>query len=205
MGKSSRLSIFMAISIVGWVMTSVSAETKVFFSSQESVEQELVHLIDQSHTSIEIALFELKSPVLARALKSAQQRGLAVRVVLDASHRQDDMPAGDIRWLGGKNSQGHGVMHNKFALFDQGRVVTGSYNWTPGAEHANYENALLTDDRETVGAYSHEFESLWERASIGPDPSPTSPKAHKNRMKPNRPKSVRIKAVKVTKKHRHKT
>src|SRR5438094_6284768 len=126
----------------------VAAGTRVFFTSQESVEHRLVQFIDESRSSIDMALFELRSGGLAHALERAQGRGVHLRLVLDASHREEDLPvlpAGNVRWLGGM-PQSRGVMHNKFALFDQDRVVTGSYNWTPGAEYANYENALLTDD-----------------------------------------------------------
>src|SRR5258706_3026782 len=67
--------------------------------------------------------------------------------------------------------RGRGVMHHKFAVFDRKKVVTGSFNWTPGAEHANYESALLIDDAGTVSAYGREFKTLWRRALVGPPPN----------------------------------
>jgi phosphatidylserine/phosphatidylglycerophosphate/cardiolipin synthase-like enzyme len=169
MAKRCRFSFFLCLLVfLGWPARS---ETQVFFSSQESVEQKLLHLIDDSRSSIDLALFEMRSPDLAEALKRAKQRGVRLRVVLDASHRSGDLPAGEVRWLGGKNPGRRGVMHNKFALFDQARVVTGSYNWTQGAEYANYENALLTDEADTVKAFAGEFETLWQRAIQGPPPA----------------------------------
>ena len=145
--------------------------TKVYFTSQESVEAKMIELIEQSRSSIDMALFELRSVPLVSALSRAKGRGVKIRLVLDASHRDQDLGAGEVRWLGGKNAGNRGVMHHKFALFDQKQVATGSFNWTPGAEHANYENALLLDDTETVKAYIQEFETLWRRAFEGPPPS----------------------------------
>jgi len=166
--------------------------TRVFFTSQESVEGEMVHLIERSHSSIEMALFEWRSPRLVRAIEEAQKRGLVVHVVLDASRRQQDLAAGEVRWLGGKDSGGHGIMHHKFALFDQKQVVTGSFNWTPGAEHTNYENALLIDDPETVKAYIREFETLWRRAASGPPPSGMAhPSTHTSSWSKNRLRGTR--------------
>src|SRR5262249_35650170 len=78
------------------------AETQAFFTSQESVEREMTRLIEGSRQSIDIALFELRSPGLVQALKHAQSRGVALRLVLDVSHKADDLSAGDVRWLGGR-------------------------------------------------------------------------------------------------------
>src|SRR5258708_1115378 len=94
-------------------------DTRVFFSSQDSVERKVERLIDQSRHSLDIALFELRSRTLTNALKRAQARGVSIRLVLDASHRKDDLPQGEFRWLGGRNTGGWGVMHNKFAVFDE--------------------------------------------------------------------------------------
>jgi mitochondrial cardiolipin hydrolase len=162
------ISWLLVMSFTFFLHASARGETKAFFTSQESVERRMETLMDASKSSIDIALFELRSPGLIRALQRAEHRGVIVRMVLDASHRQDNLSTGEVRWLGGLRTGGHGIMHNKFALFDHNQVVTGSYNWTPGAEHANYENALLTDDKETVQSYLAEFERLWDRAGVVP-------------------------------------
>src|SRR5665213_2937000 len=79
-------------------------ETKAFFTSQESVERQMIKLIDESKVSIDIALFELRSPGLIIALEHAERRGVLVRMVLDASHKQDNLSTGEVRWLGGLRS-----------------------------------------------------------------------------------------------------
>ena len=103
-----------------------SGETQAYFSSQESVELKMGRLIDGSRSSIDVAMFEFRSPELTQALKRAEGRGVTIRLVLDSSHHQEDLSAGNVRWLGGKHTGEMGVMHNKFALFDQIQVVTGS-------------------------------------------------------------------------------
>lgn len=140
------------------------AETQVFFTSQVSIEKILITLIDASRTSIEIALFEFRSPALQKALQRARQRGVSVRVLLDQSRPRQGVVGESTRWLGGKHLRGRGVMHNKFAVFDGSRIVTGSYNWTSGAEYSNYENLLLVDDPGVVRLFAKEFEELWSRA-----------------------------------------
>jgi len=51
-----------------------------------------------------------------------------------------------------------GRNHNKFAVIDGKRVVTGSYNWTLKSE-GNWENLLIIDCPELAKSY----ESEWER------------------------------------------
>jgi len=149
------------------------AVTQAFFTSQESVEKELVRLIDNAYTSIDMALFRFASRPLAQALARARVRGVRIRLILDGHPEAERgteglgmrLAAVEVRRLDGKRGGTQGIMHHKFVLFDQGRVVTGSFNWTAGAEHANYENAILTDNAGVVAAYGREFERLWSRAT----------------------------------------
>ena len=186
--------------------------TEAFFTSQESVEEKMVRLIERADVSIDMALFELRSPRLAAVLARAKERGVRVRLILDAEHAKEGLAAGEVRFLGGKNGGGRGIMHHKFALFDQKQVVTGSFNWTPGAEHANYENALLLDDPKTVGAYGREFDTLWRRALEGPPPTGPAPgtntlqRRSKSRHSAlNKLKTIRIRVGKPVIKCRRKT
>ncbi len=150
---------------------SAKADTQVFFSSQQSVEVQLLRLIEASRFSIDLALFQFSSRPLAEAIRRARERGVQVRAILDG-HRESDQAgvdagiafsSGELRRLDGKSGKGRGIMHHKFALFDHARVITGSFNWTSGAEYVNYENALLVDDAATVASFDREFETMWGR------------------------------------------
>ena len=54
------------------------------------------------------------------------------------------------------------TMHNKFCLFDNRIVITGSYNWTYSAETRNAENVILTDDESVCHDYNVYFSMLWD-------------------------------------------
>ncbi len=56
------------------------------------------------------------------------------------------------------------TMHNKFCLFDNNLVITGSYNWTYSAETRNAENVILTDDNSVCQDYNNYFTRLWEES-----------------------------------------
>lgn len=49
------------------------------------------------------------------------------------------------------------LMHHKFALLDDGLLLSGSFNWT---YNCNTENLLVSDDPGAVEAFRHEFSRL---------------------------------------------
>ncbi|HHO49381.1 MAG TPA: hypothetical protein ENK18_00555, partial [Deltaproteobacteria bacterium] len=46
-------------------------------------------------------------------------------------------------------------------------LVTGSYNWTRGADLNNRENFLITEDPSLVRAFSEAFEAMWSELGSG--------------------------------------
>jgi len=145
---------------------------RVYFSSDQDVERPIAEAIDRTTNSIQAALYEINSPLLIRALKRAAARGVHVELLLQRgasfqhSANDDFLSHFDMRWSGGRLPSG--LMHHKFAIFDQSLMVTGSYNWTRGARRANYENALFEDDADVVKAYMRQFGLLWSRSSDEP-------------------------------------
>ena len=53
------------------------------------------------------------------------------------------------------------IQHDKFAVFDGQKGVTGSYNWTNAATYKNAENCLFFED-SSVQKYEKRFEDLWQ-------------------------------------------
>src|SRR5262249_24926007 len=136
------------------------------------LQQALLKELRGANASIDLALFEFSSPTLAQALASAAERGVLTRLVVDCQQtsRLPPLPQGmDVRCLEGRGSTAGG-MHDKFVLLDAERILTGSFNWTKGAEYHNFENLLLEDDPSVVGRYQALFRLLWSRAHTVPWP-----------------------------------
>lgn len=157
-----------AVVFIALAASSLHAMPETYFSG-EGVQSRLLELIQKSQTSIDLAIFEFSSPVLAEALQQARERGVTVRLLLDSHSGKKDAASGslaglNVRELAGRGG-GRGLMHDKFAVFDEHQVVTGSYNWTRSAEHSNYENILVEDDPEVVSKYHRQFALLWNKAS----------------------------------------
>ena len=148
---------------------AVAPASEVYFSPNGGVRQRLLRAVEESHRSIDIAVYNFTASQLAEALYAAKARGVRVRVLTDRE-RADTGGSGvrglrlngiPVRALGVPEQS---LMNHKFAVFDERLVVTGSYNWTNSAEHANYENIILLDDPGVVNRFRQEFLRLWREA-----------------------------------------
>ena len=54
-----------------------------------------------------------------------------------------------------------GLMHNKYCVIDNQKVITGSYNWSENAENKNDENAAVMYDFDRASDYSVEFRKMF--------------------------------------------
>ena len=52
------------------------------------------------------------------------------------------------------------LLHHKFCIIDDSVVISGSYNWTNGAEYNNEDITIYTDEQETIKHYSDIFDKL---------------------------------------------
>ena len=155
------------------VSTLWSEPPEAYFSGQDHIDQHIIALMDQSRQSMDMALYEFSSRPLEEALSRAADRGVHIRLVLDPHIAEEKKTVAglekihdlSLRYSGSRRgNKGH--MHHKFLVVDGQTMVTGSYNWTPGAEYVNYEDILIENAPTLVMRYQQEFERLW---SVGVD------------------------------------
>jgi len=113
---------------------------------------------------MKICVFTISDDRIADAILRAYQRGVKIIIITD-DHKLHDLGS-DIKelaklgldvWVDKTKSH----MHHKFAIFDEVRVLTGSYNWTRSAAMYNHENIVITDNLSIVQDFSREFDRLW--------------------------------------------
>lgn len=61
---------------------------------------------------------------------------------------------------------GNRFLHEKFAIFDNKILITGSYNYTYNAEFNNFESIIITDDIKLIQQYSIRFKNIYTSAKI---------------------------------------
>ncbi|MCB4755933.1 MAG: phospholipase D family protein [Elusimicrobia bacterium] len=173
LSRKSRLLIrpLLRASVLGLTLTLVTAAllaTAVLFSPEDSVRDQIIRRINLARQSIDVAVYSFTSGDIAQALVEASRRGVRVRVIMDKGQSKSKFAEADylednnipIQRITGFGERG--IMHNKFAVFDQKEVVTGSYNWTENAERYNYENALFSEEKGVIDKYAGEFAKLWQ-------------------------------------------
>ena len=146
-----------------------SSVNSAHFSPGDDCRRKLLDLCVSARESLDISVFTISDDRLSRAIISAHQRGIKVRLITDNDKSLDE--GSDVEYLITEgievrmdNTPNH--MHHKFALIDQRVLVNGSFNWTRSATEYNQENILVTDEQGLVAAYLREFESLWEEFSL---------------------------------------
>ena len=139
--------------------------SKIYFSPGEDCLTAILHLLDTAHTTLCLCVFTISDDRITRAIIHAHQRGVKVQLLTDNEKLYDD--GSDIRQLSRTGipvrvDQTCNHMHHKFAIADNCRVLTGSYNWTRSAALYNHENIVLMEEPKVIQAYAKEFAQLWE-------------------------------------------
>ncbi|NDK57674.1 phospholipase D-like domain-containing protein [Pontibacter fetidus] len=135
-----------------------------FFSPGEDCLNAIISAIDLTQQSMKICVFTISDDRISDAIVRAYQRGISIKIITD-NYKLHDLGS-DIKelakiglevWVDKTKSH----MHHKFAIFDEVRVLTGSYNWTRSAAMYNHENIVITDNLTIVQDFSREFDRLW--------------------------------------------
>jgi len=147
---------------------------QVAFSPWDDTESLLIDVIASAKKQILVQVYLLTSRTIATSLVAARQRGIDVRVLAD--NRQHEDTAGSLLdfleqnnipvWLESRYRHAH----NKVLLIDVlGRhpvVITGSYNFTWGAQNMNAENLLIfRDNPRLTDRYAKNWERHWRQAT----------------------------------------
>jgi len=136
---------------------------------QNSIEARLIDKINAAQTSIHIASFEFDLTPVAEALIAAKQRGVDVRWVTDDENglEADAEPGhGQFAMLESagievKDDARSGLMHNKFWIFDDQLVWTGSTNITVNGIFKQNNNVIAIRSTRLAEIYEREFQEMW--------------------------------------------
>lgn len=129
-----------------------------------------IKLIDNSTETIDIAIYGYENiPDITNALENAKSRGVRIRFVYDEYLDKNktfykdnyiisniaDISKSDIKIDGAK------LMHNKFVIFDNKIVYTGSMNFSSsGVSGYDVNDIIIIYSNEIANLYSLEFEQM---------------------------------------------
>jgi phosphatidylserine/phosphatidylglycerophosphate/cardiolipin synthase-like enzyme len=142
---------------------------------QGSIGDKLIQKINSATSSIHIASFEFDLTPVAEALISAKQRGVDVLWVTDNEsglEADEDPGHGQFAMLEDagievRTDDRTALMHNKFWIFDQQMVWTGSTNITENGIFDQNNNTLVIYSADLAAIYEAEFQEMWN-GEFGP-------------------------------------
>ena len=125
--------------------------------------------IARGQKSIDVLMHHFVFDDLVTELAKAAERGVRVRVIINAADR---MEATGSKWnrlfaAGGQlrykqtNGDLYQLMHHKLMIVDDRVVVNGSGNWSGSAFFKNFENYVRYRDPRIARPYSELFDRLW--------------------------------------------
>lgn len=134
----------------------VCGDVSVYFSPRGGATTAVVQAIDATTTSALVQAYSFTSAPISAALIRAHARGVDVRIVLDRGQigersQADECEAAGIPVLFDRK---HAIAHNKVMVLDGKTVITGSFNFTGGAEERNAENMLVIHDEGLAAEYA---------------------------------------------------
>jgi len=142
---------------------------------QGSIEGRLIDKINAAQTSIHIASFEFDLTPVAEALIAAKARGVDVRWVTDDEFgiESDEEPGhGQFALMEDAGIEVRAdtrsaLMHNKFWIFDNELLWTGSTNITENGIFKQDNNTIVIQSAELSAIYEREFQEMWD-GEFGP-------------------------------------
>ena len=139
---------------------------EVWFSPQDqTLRKGVVPLIAGAQRRIDVAMYYLTSSYAAEELIAAHERGVAVRVIIDATSARNRYSKHRLLREAGipvKVEDWHGKMHMKAAVLDGRTVIVGSMNWTVSGAAYNDENTLILRAPDLAAEFETVFGDLWD-------------------------------------------
>jgi phosphatidylserine/phosphatidylglycerophosphate/cardiolipin synthase-like enzyme len=122
----------------------------IFFCPKDNCTRVLLQLIEE-HDTVHCALYDLDLPELINIFIQKN-----ISVVIDDHNYEPFENISNFR----KDTSSQ-LSHNKFCIFDDDIVLTGSFNPTFNGAYRNNNNVIVLQSRKIAANYLEEFYELW--------------------------------------------
>ncbi len=136
----------------GQIPSEISKAPIVLFCPRDSCGQNLAYMINSSE-KVHCAFFDLDIPEVIGALEMKN-----ALVVVDA----DNFKAAEGKITNLRKDTRTAFMHNKFCVFDDRMVLTGSFNPTKNGDEKNDNDVIVISSEHLAENYEAEFQELWD-------------------------------------------
>lgn len=136
------LLVLLLLAVPAVAQTFHPASVEVLFSPDGGCTDAIVAELGRAKKTVYVQAYSFTSAPIAGAVVEAHKRGVAVEVILDKGQRTEKYSSADF------------VAHAGIPVsIDEAVVITGSFNFTKGAEEKNAENLLVIRDPKLAERY----------------------------------------------------
>lgn len=135
----------------------------------DNIAQALINYINQTQKTIDVCAHELDNKRITKALVDATNRGVRVRAVTESDYIEEDgikqLQAAGVTLV--EDKRDGALMHNKFMIFDNKAVWTGSMNFTENCAYRNDNHGLYIESPDLAENYATKFTWMFDRRKFG--------------------------------------
>ncbi len=138
-----------------------------------NLDDTICSLIDSAIISLDIAVWDNGSSKIVTALNNAYNRGVQVRYISSTNSSNSALSGlnSNIPILKRNATLSSHVMHNKFIIIDNQKLLTGSMNFGTGSMFDDYNNIVIITDTGLAQNYTIEFNEMWGSTGSLPNTS----------------------------------
>ena len=154
------------------ILSDFTSKLKPDRNCSTDICKEILYNINNAQKSIDIAIYGYSStPAIENAVKNAQKRGVKIRLVYDTDSRNENIYPNTFEFAAlilentndGVSKDVNMTMHNKFYIFDEKVVITGSANLShTDMSGYNSNSIIVIKSPEAAKIYKAEFEQMFE-------------------------------------------
>jgi hypothetical protein len=135
-------------------------------ASFKEIRKKIESNIYSSKESIFVSVAWFTSKDLLGQLTDKLENGCKVEIIISDHYENMKLSYDNFINKGGKiyilPTQSGKFLHDKFAVFDNSKLIAGSYNWTNSAEYYNHEFIIQSDELLLIKQFGIRFSNLKE-------------------------------------------
>lgn len=154
------------------IVSDLTTKLKPDRNCSSDICKEILTNINTSKSSIDMAIYGYSStPAIEKAIKDAQNRGVKIRLIYDVNTKNQNIYPDTFKFVSlivnSKSDRGlkdsNATMHNKFYIFDNKIVITGSANLShTDMSGFNSNNIIVINSPDVAKIYKTEFEQMFD-------------------------------------------
>lgn len=142
------------------------ADTNInaYFSPEDNIERIILERLKKARRSVHFLAFSFTSDPLGEELIRLHKKGIAVKGVIEREGSDTENSEYNklrVEGIAVKIDRNPGLMHHKVIIIDEALLITGSFNFSKGANVKNDENVIILDNAEITGEYMKEFARVY--------------------------------------------